>query len=726
MAKIQPFGKAMIRTEMRSPSAIGEAGALTGRAIQELGATFERSIVPLIQKAEEDEAITIARDATEEYKIRTNELFEQRKATATGPHSDFSKGIEESLKELRQEYVDRMGNSKASTKFFDATNRFTQDRIMTSQSYEIVQRTKYKTDQHKLNITNIPTQIDINPNAVEAAEVFMDITKNIQEDNESGDLYDMQARPLVDFAAKSSREGLVDSYLKRADQDPRYLDRALNFLDGKELGSEVILPGMDDGEKQKYLNRINNAKKSIEGAKIKSAKDKFSGAESVLLSGDLDSRQKSFIDNYALEIASLPEGEEKQELVNNFSNLQKVNNFYEEKNIRGLSRTALLELKESGKLDSVSLANEKDTEKYRKHVENTVDNVIKEQEKDPVGFLAIQSPNAIHTPPIAALADTREAFQGSVADEALYTRSRLKEQGLPDRVLSKESSKMMADEFNKKMTPLEKARMLNNIASGYGQSSARVVQDMIDDKVIGDEYLFALHFEGDVAKSNVLQYFNKETQDNIKKNYIGSKEAVAKKVGKRLEAFKLAYAGAGDFTMPAKMQQAMQYAVMAGKDENEVYNEFITKNYEVVTGDKGAVVIPKSYGIDPSPVRDFLRKGLKPVTLSALKFDNPKALKLTDENFKEYISEYGKVIMNPSKDGVLIQYKHVVDGNDYLVRDQNKQPIEIKFKDIPNLMKETDVKLIDAGKKAQQASEAFLLKSRERRRIITEAKKNPI
>ena len=727
MPKIQSFGTSLINKEMQSPSGFGSTGASTGRAIQQMAQDFERTLVPIIQRAEEDRAYALARDEESNFKDFANKTFNDFKSKAVGPHENFAEEYKSIIKSYQNESLERLNGSQARKMFMQSTDRFVDDRISTARQYEAKSLSKYTIDQHAQELGMLNADIVSTPTAMNAVDNLLPYLKKVNEDNARGALISSDAITLENEAYKKSRVELFNAYLRNADKDSSSLDLAADFIDGREYGSEFLLKGMDGEEKKVYLNKLEKYKQRIEESMISNVKDDLAGIEALLTSNEAPTgRAADLVNNFTGRLSKLPEDrEETVKLKDTFQKLQVANQWTSSNNIALTPNSELNELIETKKLGTTLIETEAKTQQIESAMNRNIEKEIKLRSEDSAAYVDKNFPDLRDPAPIVVLADTsnnrRNVDLSAQSSATLSRQVSLGIQPTEQRLVTKAESEAIGNKFREKLTTLEKAKMLDNIIESYGANTSTVLKNLIDDKQVGNEYLIAAHFNGEKAKSEVLTYFDPKVQKEIKTNYGKEPTAVKAKVNTMLRDFSNGYFAVNETKLPADMQVAMQFSTMAKMNQGqtmndavqEAYKELIKDNYIVATGKHGAATFPKISGVSDAHIGDFLDNGLQPDILKKMGIRVPPDTTYTPDSFSKVVNDFGTIVMSPTKDSFNIKFKDPMSGTDFFVKDSSGQVLTIKATDVSRYMNDLrtnikEEKRINLKEQRMRASRARL------------------
>lgn len=675
MAKIPRLtNKARYNTAVATPTLDARSASLASRAQAQALQSASNSMQ---QMARVDEARQKAadqdytREQTLNYSKNVSQYEQQLKMESGGDHKGYADNMKKYMESQQKELLKSAPSENARRELNYRMRSMGVDIYNNASAYENTKRAEYFIGNQQKIVEETGKRYYEDPNADLALKEMPMTLSDL--DKESG----LTVSPDISKRLKSEYVSGIRNSLVNGLIDKGLYNQAETVLSNPKYAQ--IREGMDTKELARYSKTLAAKKEQAYNQMVREIAREADNAIAANLSGRGQAPgYKEQILGTMRKVQSLPDGPEKQEMMDSLQKSSIVSEITDQMKNMSASQLSGIEVEDlfEGDLSSIK----KDTQ-FQNSLRTAIANQIQIRESDSSGFIESVDPMMRGPGKVQARVD------------------RAKELGIKEvRGISKQESSIYRQQIEGASTPIGRAKALDDILDNYGPSANIALSDMVKDG-LDPSYMIASRFDSPQLKARIIEnYTNKKAINEDFNNVVGKgsgiNEAVQKKIKDVAAAIRYSFpsdsvnsAMVNSFTSTVDLEAKRLMAsegLGASEAVDKAYQNTIGAQWDIATGNTGRsskVLVPK--GTDIRNVESFMKyygtsEGLNILGVSAKRFASFAG---TDEEFRDYVSENSGFVTNSTQDGVFLRF---IDphGNHYFMTDSTGARIDVKFKDM--------------------------------------------
>lgn len=619
------------------------------------------------------------RETRLEYEQDVYDKEVELKKTYRGDHQGYSEAMGEFLDERESYYLDKAPDSESQKEFKFKLREFNQDNLMRADKYENTKRAENflnnqakVTQQTSIRYYETP---DANRALKELPMTLSDLDKEI-----GVTASEARISKIKDDYKTNTRKSLLKGMI-----DQGRFDQAEMVLESDQYAS--LRDNATPDEIAGFKSNIKRKREIASKERIRAVKENFDNAVQFNITGESDPIMEEQVLAVQREIESLPESEDKSELLDTFNKSRIVGRAIgslKDMPYKDMMKTSPEDLIQ-GDLDTYS----KD-EKMRGILADAIKQDIQARETDSSGY--IESNNPMMRGP----------------DKVKSRIERAKEMGVKNpRAISKTESKRQIALLQESPTSKDLAYRLDKVIETYGDANAKyALADMVEDG-LDPSLAMAANFNDNRAKTIVLDNIKneKELSDSKFKEFRAKSEldeaktAIKDQTQELENAVRNTYEGLGQtsqaYINSIRKTVSLETKRIMMKDENmspsdaaeQAFNSTLSNlgnpvSYESDSDRQHSALVPQ--GIDNRKVEAFFKHYSNSDMLETMQVSGKyQVADMEGPEFREYVAENGYWSTNKQQDGVNFIF---VDpkGNREILRNDVGDPVSVRFTDMGN------------------------------------------
>ena len=690
MAQIQPFGRQRVsrgavgRTT-EGVSRIGQATQQLGQTISQVGGQVSGAVQQLQQKRREAEISDFADNTS--FNFRRDFLDQKRQldeAMAGTNYEGYTQRLQALAQDMEESVVGQEMDSDKVRAFKDKTRSFMERAILTADGEEHQNRARFYTQERIERAEVLAGDFYTNPDPFLAHEEISNYVNelNAQEgvlfnretiDALTNNLRQQSRKNIIAGQIRNGLPGIVDPSMTQ-EQISQNID---TFLDGSLAGTESVFEGMDSEERIKYDSQIRRAADNIHRTQVGAIKENVKNSIGVLNKLDtLDPDLQREVQSTRFQLESLPESEEKSQLLRALDNAEIVNEF---RSHAHYSSNAQLMREDLGDLliQDMGLSTANMDISAQEEIKKAARAIVEKRNRDGAGYVKETSP---------ALYEDKNLL--------LEHQKRI---GIENpRIFSNDDAQLRAGAFLEETRPRVRKQLLDEIRDEVGDDhyfrALSELSEVNSDFHKGFAYSAFLDNEG--TQERVIEALS---EPDLVKNYRATvpssvrtqaNNELTAKIGPYLSVFNGSGLSRESVHFAEMAESLMQKKLTRNPNANvkdvaeQVAREVITDNFNVIDNRNTKLVIPKSVMEDSAPVEGFVQRSFQGDTLQRLGLSRETydpANELSDEQFFKAAQEVTYWANNSSGDGVVLMGTDLSTGQEVIIKNANGAGIEVPF-----------------------------------------------
>lgn len=676
MAKIPKFNSnAQYSTAVERPMQTAQAASAPHRERAQAVSGAVNFLAEVQQKRQQAETNDYVRNSTLEFSQSAHDYETKTRQETQGDHRGYTDGVKKHLEENEKRLIETAPNREAAKEMEYRFKMLKMDQLQSSNEYEYKKRAEnFERNQAQI-VQNTSLRFYQDPNPTMALKEMPMTLSDL--DREIGvTATEETVRKMQNDYIEGTRDSIVTGLI-----DKGLYDQADEVLTSDRYSQ--LRTGMNVNDMSKYKSIIQNNRERVKREQISLTTKDAENAIAALLSGrGTDPRYKESIRQVDYRIESLPDGEEKASLRDQFAKSVVVANTMD--SLKGMSTEQIATI-EPSRVIAGDLNTLKDDVKFQGQLAEAITKNLEWRNKDSANYIESTDPSLAGSHNVAKRVD------------------RAKELGIANvRGISKAESAKQIQYLNSSPTAVDKAKRLDEVMGMYGGGSKQALSDMVKDGLDGT-YLLAAHYEDNLAKSKILDNFGNKKAIDTRFKDLNSSDAANNISAKSEEAIRdMAVAvrsSFGSLESSAPLINSLKKTVeleakrlVVDEDlstseavetayKNTIAKQWSTATYEAPGKDPHTAMIPKS--VDKRNVEAFMKhystaNGLAELGVTAKRRPEFGG---SDEEFQEMVSENSYFVTNETQDGVYLRFVDA-SGLEEFVKDSNGSRINVKYSEM--------------------------------------------